>query len=179
MSDSGLPFGGIVHYNELMRYTDKKYIAGEYCAQHLNPVWREKSDFIILAFLETKENHNHWEQMWAKKTGENRFILCCIPLFTYGLNLGDEVACDSNHQIQSVIKGSGNLTYRIWLKEVNNPEVKAKIEGKVREVGGEFEWSSENLLAVSIPGEKERIFEEFVSVETQSGLIFERGSTAT
>jgi hypothetical protein len=122
-----------------MKYTEQQYVHGEYCAQPLNPVWREKSDFIILAFLETKENHNHREQMLAKKTGENTLILCCIPLFTYGLSLGDEVACDSNHQIESVLRSYGNLTYRIWLKEVNDSEVKAKIESKVRELGGELE----------------------------------------
>ena len=38
MPDSGLPLGGIVHYNELMRYTEQRYVPGEYCAQHLNPV---------------------------------------------------------------------------------------------------------------------------------------------
>jgi hypothetical protein len=74
-----------------MRYTESKYVPGEYCAQHPNPVWREKAKFIILAFLERKDAHNHWEQMWAKKTDENTFILC-IPFFTQGLNLGDEVA---------------------------------------------------------------------------------------
>jgi len=159
-----------------MRYTDKRYVQGEYCAQHLNPVWREKSDFIILAFLETKDNHNHWEQMWAKKTGEKTFILCCIPFFTYGLNLGDEVACDSNHQIQRVLSGSGNLTYRIWFKDVTDPTTKARVESKTKEVGGVHEWSSENLLAVSIPGDKQIMFEQFLSHETSSGIIFEEGS---
>jgi len=139
-------------------------------------VWRDKSDFIILAFLETKDNHNHWEQMWAKKTGENTFILCCIPFFTYGINLGDEVACDSNHQIQRVLRRLGNLTYRIWFKDVSDPAVKTRVEGKVQEMSGEREWSSENLLAISIPSEKQRILEQFLSGETNSGIVFEQGS---
>src|SRR6267142_3788381 len=107
-----------------MRYTEQKYVPGEYCAQHLNPVWREKSDFIIRAFLEVKENHNHWEQMWARKLNENHFMICCVPFFTYGLNLGDEVLCDPDYQIREVTKRSGNMTFRIWFKDVLDPSLK-------------------------------------------------------
>jgi hypothetical protein len=129
-----------------------------------------------MAFLEEKDNHSHWEQIWAKKTGNDTFVVCCIPFFTYGLNLGDEVECDANHQIKEVVRSSGNLTYRIWFKEVSDHEIKTRIEAEAKEVGGEHEWSSENLLAASVPFEKRLTFEQILSGMAGNGLVFESGS---
>ena len=53
-----------------------------------------------------------------------------------------------------------------------DPQVKARVETNTQEMSGECEWSSENLLAVSVPSEKAELFERDLSAEINSGLVF-------
>jgi hypothetical protein len=74
--------------------------------QHVNPIYPEKTDFIIGAKCnyKTDEYDMVWEQLWARRISEFRFEICCIPFFAYDLALGDEVVTDKNHMITEVVK---------------------------------------------------------------------------
>ena len=52
-------------------------------ALHMNPVWRDKANFIIDA--ELGEGQGKYEQLWVRKieNQEKQFEVCCIPAFLY------------------------------------------------------------------------------------------------
>ena len=47
---------------------------------HNQPVWRDRSNFIINAKL-ADEDTKKFEQLFVHQLAETRFELCCIPFF--------------------------------------------------------------------------------------------------
>jgi hypothetical protein len=98
---------------------------------HLNPVWRDKADFIIRAKCGDVTQGYFWEQLWARELGENRFMLCCIPFFAYDLSIGDEVETTTEQEVEYVIsrtvKKSSYYTFRIWFENLNSAEIRNKV----------------------------------------------------
>jgi hypothetical protein len=120
--------------------------------QHLNPIWRDKANFIIGASvppLEESPNTEVWEQLWARMIKSNKFEICCIPFFSYGLALGDEVETDQFFMIKRVSKKSGNTTLRIWFDEKLSAEQKDEFISNIGESKCLQEWYSENFLGLS------------------------------
>lgn len=94
--------------------------------QHLNPLWREKADFIIAASvqpLNMLSDEKVREQLWARKISHTKFELCCIPFYAYGLALGDEVVTNDDYMVVDVSKKSGNTTIRIWFTDPISSEI--------------------------------------------------------
>ncbi len=73
------------------RVTDESKIA-----THDDPVWRERTNYIVRLDLTDDGMPGCFEQMWTRTEEEQRFELCCIPLFTCGLSLGDVVSLASD-----------------------------------------------------------------------------------
>lgn len=48
-------------------------------AQHADPVWRDRSDFVIAASVEDADVAV--EQLFARKVSARCFEICCIPPF--------------------------------------------------------------------------------------------------
>ena len=117
-------------------------------AVHPDPVWRDRSDFVIFAKLEDAK----WEQLWARKLSERRFMICCIPFFAYDLALGDEVevgpAGGKQYVVGRVAAASGHYTFRVWFGDARDASIRDEVIAAIRPVGCEFEWSSANLLAI-------------------------------
>ncbi|WP_213766658.1 DUF4265 domain-containing protein [Caballeronia sp. dw_19] len=156
-----------------------KYETGEYEAVHQTPVWRDRADFVFAAHLGIKDGKNEWEQLWGQKTGTYKFILCCIPFFVHDVALGDEVETDSDFVLQRVVHCSGQTTYRVWF----GAKDKAAQEALVREIEAMkplMEWSSENLLALSISGDAEaQSIANYLQAGEEKGLLqYETGRTA-
>lgn len=127
----------------------KKYRDCDYEAVHQNPVWQDKANFIIAAYLGEKDGRGEWEQLWALRLDDRHFSLCCIPFFAYDLALGDEVETDENYVVMRVTKSSGRSTFRIWFGTSTATGIKDDVVSKMMQVGADIEWSSENLLAIS------------------------------
>jgi hypothetical protein len=58
------------------------------------------------------------EKMWAKKVAENEYVLDGIPVFAYGINLGDTFTVvedpeDESLVFDKVLTRNGNATYRV------------------------------------------------------------------
>jgi len=126
-----------------------KYKSDDYEAIHPSPAWRSRADFIFAAYLGNKDGKNEWEQLWGKKTADNRFIVCCIPFFVHDVSLGDEVETDSDFVMQRTVKQSGQFTFRVWFRNNNSAERKALVK-EVENIGALTEWSSDNFLALSV-----------------------------
>lgn len=157
-----------------------KYQIGEYEALHQEPVWRDRANFVFAAHLGTKDGKNEWEQLWGKKMAtQYRFILCCIPFFAQNIALGDEVETDADFVLQRVVHHAGQTTFRVWF----GAQGMAMREELVREVEAMkplMEWSSENLLALSISDgvEAQKVADYLQAREEQGLLQYETGRTS-
>lgn len=126
---------------------------------HETPVWRDRADFILGARIDTPHPGDGtpgpaWEQLWARRLGDDRFLLCCIPFFLYNLSLGDEIrtrpAEGRRFVFHRVLSPSGHFTFRVWFFE---PLARHELPQLVASLGCLMEWrgSSSNLLAIDAP----------------------------
>jgi Domain of unknown function (DUF4265) len=122
-------------------------------AVHDEPVWRDKANFLILADLAEHGMPGRWEQLWTRQIANNKFELCCLPYFTYGLALGDVVNTKPrrgmNDVLARVLKRSGRHLLRLWLKN-GNALGKEYIYAYIAENRPLHEWSSEHLVAIDV-----------------------------
>jgi hypothetical protein len=145
---------------------------------HLEPAWRDKSDFIIDAKLEDGMPRA-WEQLWAKQIGPRQFEICCIPFFLYDLGLGDLVETgppgDEEYVMRRLIRSAGHQTFRVWFKGTPDPTVRQEVLSELGRLGCLLEWSSENLLAIdAATNEIAKSLGGFLSARHQaSRLVYE------
>jgi hypothetical protein len=158
---------------------NKVFQAGDYVAVHNNPIWRDKANFIIRAYLEEKNSRSEWEQLWAIRLGDRRFCIGCIPFFAFDLALGDEVETDENYVVQQVIKASGQYTFRVWFGNSTYPEIKEEVLTHMVNFDVQVEWSSENLLAISACDSiKAQLVADYLYNQQSTGsLTYETGRT--
>jgi hypothetical protein len=149
---------------------------------HRNPVWRDRSNFIIMAELPEKDRPRLFEQLFAKQVGDASFEVCCIPFFVYDIALGDVVATSSRNDRQyvatEVIEPSGRQVFRVWFGESFHP--RDEIARALAALGSLLEWSSLNLLAVdAVDQEHAQLVANFLAEREQAGhLIYETGRSS-
>lgn len=155
----------------------KTFQVGDYEAVHENPVWRDKANFIIAAYLGEKDGRSEWEQLWARRLDDRRFSLCCIPFFAYDLALGDEVATDGNYVVQRVVKASGQCTFRVWFGSSTYPGIKDEVLQQAEGLGIQLEWSSDNLLAISANNDEQaqQLADYLYARQNAGDLMYETG----
>jgi len=158
----------------------RTYKHGDFQAVHENPIWRDQANFIIAAYLGEKDGRNEWEQIWAKDLGTRRFLICCIPFFAYDLSLGDEVETDEHYVVQRVVTDSGRYTFRVWFGNSVNPSMTSKIKEEIKEFKSDLEWSSPNLLAISVPNlDVAQALAMYLQSQQDAGyLIYETGRSS-
>lgn len=161
-----------------MEVIGAKYRAGEYIAFHRSPIWRNSADLIFNILIESKDGKNEWEQLWGKRTAPDRVTICCIPFFTYDVSLGDEIEIGADLIPKGVSRRSGQTTFRVWfggLDALRRDEIAADIQA----LSHLLEWSSANLLAVSIPGSNAQLLADYLQHRENEGLItYETGRSA-
>lgn len=146
---------------------------------HQDPVWRERSNFIINAELAEKDRPRRFEQLFAKQVGEDRFEICCIPFFVYDIALGDVVVTSPRggrkYVVDKVVEPSGRYVFRVWFGESFHP--RDEIAAELRALGSMIEWSSRNLLAVdAVDREHAQLVAGFLAEREQAGhLVYETG----
>jgi Domain of unknown function (DUF4265) len=151
-------------------------------AQHLEPVWRDRSNFIIAADISSQGTAASREQLWARQIAEDQFELCCIPFFLYDVALGDIVETETTgsrrYLISRVVRPSGRYVFRVWFGESFQPrdEIAQALEG----LGALLEWSSRNLLAVDArDAAHAQVIADFLADRESKGqLVYETGKTA-
>lgn len=148
-----------------------KFQSGEYEAAHKEPVWRDRADFIFAAHLGTKSGKNEWEQLWGKKTeAPHRCVVCCIPFFLYDIALGDEVEIDADFVLQRVVRSSGQVTFRVWFGG-QNTTMREVLVRDIEAMKPLMEWSSENLLALSVSETEAQPLADYLHSSEQQGLL--------
>jgi hypothetical protein len=143
---------------------------------HDNPVWRDRSDFIIAAEI-PNGGEIKTEQLWAHQLDETRFEICCIPFFVYDLALGDIVETDASYLIRRVLQPSGRYTFRVWFGDSFHP--RDPIVDQLVELGALTEWSSRNLLGVDASDDnRAQLVANFLAEREASGVLrYETGRT--
>ena len=144
-------------------------------AVHPEPVWRDRSDFIVGANL---PEPGRSEQLWVRQTSDRQFEVCCIPFFLYGVALGDIIETDESYNMIKVIKGSGRAVFRAWFGESWFP--REDVEKAVVALGALTEWSSVNLLAIDAAdaGIADAVFRYLANHHDQGHLQVETGKAA-
>jgi Domain of unknown function (DUF4265) len=147
---------------------------------HQSPVWRERSNFLVMAKLETEPDAPPtYEQTWARRVEDKVFQVCCIPFFTYGLALGDTVSTEPDNKCQYVINRivarSGRYCFRVWFAD--SSYVKNELTEYLAEIGSSVEWSSANLLAIDAEdAERASQLNEYLArLQLEGCFTFERG----
>lgn len=159
----------------MSEYDIMKYKEGDYEASHPSPVWQDRANFVLAAHLGTKGGRNEWEQLWGEELGPNRYILCCIPFFAYDIALGDEVETDRDSILKRVLRRSGQVTFRVWFGD-QSAETRRSIASQAESAGALLEWSSENLLALSVLENDAKKVANFLHLHEQGGrLQYETG----
>lgn len=147
-------------------------------AQHTNPVWGHKSNFLIQVDLAPFGMKERWEQLWVRQLGEGSFEVCCIPFFTYGVALGDTVSAvvgeRFDYEFRGVIAKSGQLTLRIAV--VNRDDatrLHEHIHAVLSSTGLAHEWYGTGYVAVSVSDDADE-----GAITSALAAIIDRGEVA-
>jgi hypothetical protein len=148
----------------------------------MQPVWRDKANFIIHARLGPDDLPKRWEQLWARKIDENSFEICCIPAFVYDLALGDVVETwpteGKKYVVQRVIEGSGRFTFRVWFGGVQDLAVRGQVCEQLLGLGCHVEWYSASLLCIDAGANLAQTVADMLQQWQQtSPLVYESGKT--
>lgn len=147
-------------------------------AVHRDPIWRDRSDFIIATEIDPGATGIATEQLWARKVDEQHFELCCIPFFAYDLALGDVVEVDSGYLVQRVSAPSGRYVFRVHFERANF-DLRDEVVLGLTERGALVEWSSSSMFAVDArdAAHGQEIADFLVAEENQGRLIYETGKS--
>ena len=146
---------------------------------HRDPVWRDRSNFIIHVELPKEDRPRRFEQLFARQLSEDRFEVCCIPFFVFDVALGDVVVTSSSRDrqyvVEKVAEPSGRYVFRVWFGESFQP--RDEIAQELTALGSLLEWSSRNLLAVDAADQEHaQLVADFLAEREKAGqLIYETG----
>jgi hypothetical protein len=148
----------------------------DYVAVHREPALRSKANYIFRARIERSGDNVEWEQLWGRKLAENVLELCCIPFFLYDVHLGDIVLIDEKSVLVAVISSAGQRTFRVWFLRSDTEERRAMIHEL--EQAGPIEWSSDNLVAVSVEAGRSQAVADLLSEAERLGVLeYETGQS--
>jgi hypothetical protein len=146
---------------------------------HQDPVWRDRSNFIISVELPEKDRPRRFEQLFARQLSEDRFEVCCIPFFVFDIALGDVVGTsprsDRQYVVEKVAEPSGRYVFRVWFGDSFQP--RDEIAEELKALGSLLEWSSLNLLAVdAVNQEHAQLVADLLAEREKTGqLVYETG----
>jgi hypothetical protein len=117
------------------------------------------------------------EGMWAKKVGDNQYVLDNTPFYARGIAIGDvvsTVAIDGDLYFRKVLREGGHGTIRILLK--NEAQLEA-LAARLESFRCEFEVAPPRLVAVDVLPETAvaALLEYLAAEQAASRLGYEEG----
>lgn len=93
------------------------------------PLRRDGEDLVMLGegdetvwfFLDADDG---WEGLLARRTGDGVARICAVPVFAYGVALGDEVAIEERDGAAvaiGLVREAGNATFRVIFPAADAP----------------------------------------------------------
>lgn len=147
-----------------------KYQAGEHVTVHSDPIWRDRANFVFAAHQGTKDGKNEWEQLCGQEVAPQRCVVCCIPFFVRNVALGDEVEIDADFVLQRVVRPSSQVTFRVWFGG-QDATTRQNLVSEIEVLKPLTEWSSENLLALSVPEDQAQHLADYLQLRENEGLL--------
>lgn len=120
--------------------------------QHVDPIWRGRSDFIIAAEIDPSGSGITSEQLWARQISAHTFEICCIPFFVYNLALGDIVETNHHYVVTRVVGESGRLVFRAILT-ADAESARRRLVDRFQDIDVRLEWYSNTMAAIDVPNE--------------------------
>src|SRR5699024_10143211 len=130
-------------------------------------------------------NSNDWhgynsESLWAKKAGDNYYLVMNVPFYIKNLSLYDTVNAKKNDGkliFSSIITRGGHSTYRIVLNNLVNNNLFAKYWEPLEEKGCTYEKATANLYSIDVPPSSDiyNVYSLLVKGENDSVWEFEEG----
>jgi hypothetical protein len=125
-------------------------------ATHSNPAWPRATSFILHADLAPFGMPGRWEQLWTTQLSDDRFEVCCIPFFTYGVALGDTVSAgqrEGKHWVMGeVISRSGHRTLRLAAESPASARaLHEALHESLAHTGLAHEWHGSGYVAIDLP----------------------------
>jgi hypothetical protein len=155
-----------------MPLTDDRFVT------HLEPVWRDRSNFIIAAELDDA-GQPKYEQLFARQVSDNQFEVCCIPYFLYNVALGDVVETQPKdgrqYVVREVVKSSGRYVFRVWLG--GSDYSRAELAERLNSLGALVEWRTNNLVTIDATdqGHAQQIADYLAEGDREEHFVYETG----
>jgi len=123
---------------------------------HQEPAWRDRTNYIIQVDLESHGMPSGTlEQIWARTDDNERFEVCCLPFFTYGIALGDTVLWNENDRIARVATSSGRRLVRsVFVDREDAAASHEAFHGSLVETGALLEFSGSGFAAIDIDSDE-------------------------
>ncbi|MBB4795360.1 DUF4265 domain-containing protein [Streptomyces nodosus] len=126
---------------------------------HPEPAWRDQADSLVMYDLTDSGMPGKWEQLWAKRLDDDRYMLCCIPFFTSDIALGDIFTTTSSGgfelSVDTVAVRSGNVVIHALFREDATTEENEDRQGDLIEesvrLGVDREVFQLGYVALSCP----------------------------
>ena len=151
-------------------------------ATHADPVWRDRSDFIIQVDLQPfGMQSGTFEQLWTRKRNPDRFEVCCIPYFTYGIALGDVVLWNDQDRKARVVEASGRRLIRVAFNEPSEGVAAHEaFHGELLSTGALIEFHGAGYAAVDIDSDErlQAVLDAVRPFEASGKATWEWGSQA-
>jgi hypothetical protein len=149
---------------------------------HEAPVWRDRADVVLRVPVPDAPDGKEWsEQLWARRVGDSRFEVCCIPVATYGYALGDVVEAPEEgpaaYTVSGVAEAAGHAVLRVWLAESSH-ETWDELQRLISAHGLLWEFRRPALVAVDLadPVDRGLVEAELHELEVAGRLRYEIGS---
>ncbi|MEW2498485.1 DUF4265 domain-containing protein [Streptomyces nodosus] len=126
---------------------------------HPNPAWGDQADSLVMCDLTDSEMPGRWEQMWEKRLGDGRHMLCCIPFFASNIALGDIFTTASSRSVErsvnAVVERSGNVVIHAFFHDdvatAENEDRQGDLIGESVRLGIDYEVVRLGFVALSCP----------------------------
>lgn len=143
-------------------------------ATHASPVWRDRSNWIVVVDLTAHRMPGAAEQLWARTDDQREFELCCIPFFTYGLALGDLFTWDFEQETIELVRASGRRALRVaFTDETDAAAAHEGLHGELLGLGCLVEFRNDGYGAVDIESDAQQDqVVELLAPWVESGRVF-------
>lgn len=123
---------------------------------HQEPVWRDRTNYIIQVDLEPHGmSQGTLEQIWARTDDNERFEVCCLPFFTYGIALGDTVMWNDSDRTAEVVTSSGRRLVRSVFADREDAHASHEaFHGSLVATGALIEFSGSGFAAIDIDSDE-------------------------
>jgi hypothetical protein len=151
-------------------------------AFELLPEAEAATETVWISLPADPDGESVWEGLLAVTPQPDLAVIAAVPVFTYDLNLGDEVEVVASAEGPLVavrpVHDAGRFTFRVLFPEAHDPEDRSwvALQQDLEPFGCWFDVYSPQLVAVSAEAEVAQAVADFLADEQRAGRwVYETG----